>query len=98
MRANFIGGLVALAIIAVLAAYGSLFTVYQTKQALVVRFGEPVRIIKQPGLHVQYPLVETVAQVDNRILALEHPAQPLLPSHPQRLPPAPPAPSRPAPL
>jgi len=85
MRANFIGALVALAIIAVLAAYGSLFTVYQTKQALVVRFGEPVRIIKEPGLHVKYPLVETVVQVDNRILDLENAAQEVFASDQQRL-------------
>jgi len=85
MRANFIGTLVAVAVIAVLAAYGSLFTVYQTKQALVVRFGEPVRTITEPGLHVKWPLVETVVQVDNRILDLENAAQEVFASDQQRL-------------
>jgi regulator of protease activity HflC (stomatin/prohibitin superfamily) len=48
MRANSIGVIViALVVLAVFAAYGSLFTVYQTKQALVVRLGEPVRVIVQ---------------------------------------------------
>jgi modulator of FtsH protease HflC len=43
MRANSIGVIVIAAVVlALFAAYGSLFTVYQTKQALVVRLGEPV--------------------------------------------------------
>jgi regulator of protease activity HflC (stomatin/prohibitin superfamily) len=32
-----------------IVAYGTLFTVYQTRQALVVRLGEPVRVITEPG-------------------------------------------------
>jgi regulator of protease activity HflC (stomatin/prohibitin superfamily) len=55
--------------IAVFAAYGSLFTVHQTRQALVVRFGEPVQVITEPGLHVKWPFIDTVITVDNRILS-----------------------------
>jgi len=85
MKANAVGALVALAIIAVLAAYGSLFTVYQTKQALVVRLGEPVRVITEPGLHVKWPLIDTVITVDNRILDLENAAQEVFASDQRRL-------------
>ena len=42
MRLNFIGGVIAVLIVAALVvAYSSLFTVYQTQQALVVRLGSP---------------------------------------------------------
>jgi membrane protease subunit HflC len=85
MKANFVGAVVAVAVILALAAYGSLFTVYQTKQALVVRFGEPVRVITEPGLHVKIPLADTVITVDNRILDLENAAQEVFASDQRRL-------------
>src|SRR5262249_20163201 len=85
MKANVVGALVATAVIVLVGAWGSLFTVYQTKQALVVRLGEPVRVITEPGLHVKWPLVETVIPVDNRILDLENPAQEVFASDQKRL-------------
>jgi membrane protease subunit HflC len=74
MKAKSVGALVAAAVILVFAADG-LFTVYQTKQALVVRLGEPVRVITEPGLHVKIPFVDTVISIDNRILDLENAAE-----------------------
>ena len=42
MRLNVTGGVLAvLAVAALIVAYSSLFTVYQTQQALVVRLGQP---------------------------------------------------------
>src|SRR5258706_15827094 len=85
MKANLIGAVVAAAVILALAAYGSRFKVYQTKQALVVRLGEPVRVITEPGLHWKWPLVDTVIPVDNRILDLENAAQEVFASDQRRL-------------
>jgi membrane protease subunit HflC len=86
MRANSIGVIViAVVVLALFAAYGSLFTVYQTKQALVVRLGEPVRVITEPGRHVKAPLIDTVITVDNRILDLENAAQEVFASDQRRL-------------
>jgi membrane protease subunit HflC len=82
---NVVAGLLAVAALALLAAYGSLFTVYQTKQALVVRFGEPIRVITEPGLHVKVPIIDTVITVDNRILDLENAAQEVFASDQRRL-------------
>ncbi len=83
---NFVAGLLFLAAIALLGAYGALFTVYQTKQALVVRFGEPVRTITEPGLYVKArPFIDTVITVDNRILDLENAAQEVFASDQRRL-------------
>jgi membrane protease subunit HflC len=76
---------VAVAVILVVAAYGSLFTVNQTKQALVVRLGEPVRVITEPGLHVKIPFLDTVIPIDNRILDLENAAQEVFASDQRRL-------------
>jgi len=73
MRLNFAGGAsVVLAVIAAMLAYGSMFTVYQTQQALVVRLGQPVGApITEPGLHFKLPLIESVIYIDRRILGVE---------------------------
>src|SRR5207302_3617750 len=45
-------GIVALFLLFVvlIVAYSSVFTVAQTEQVLVVRLGEPVRVVTEPGL------------------------------------------------
>jgi membrane protease subunit HflC len=86
MKLGIIGGFVAVILIAALiAAYSALFTVYQTHQALVVRLGEPVRVVTDPGLHVKVPLIDNVISIDRRILDLENPAQEIIASDQKRL-------------
>ena len=85
MKFNFVGAIVVVAAVALVAAYGSLFTVYQTRQALVVRLGDPIRIITEPGLHVKVPIIDTVIPIDNRILDLENAAQEVFASDQRRL-------------
>ena len=76
MRLGFAGGvLAAIVVILLIVGYSSLFQVYQTRQALVVRLGNPQRVVTQPGLHVKMPLLDTVIYVDKRILDLENPSQ-----------------------
>ena len=67
------------------SATSSLFTVYQTQQALVVRLGEPVRVVTEPGLHFKVPLIDSVICIDKRILDLENPAQEVIASDQKRL-------------
>jgi membrane protease subunit HflC len=76
MRRGIFGGagLVILGII-VVALYLSIFIVDQRQQALVLRFGNPVRVITTPGLYYKVPLVDNVAYLDKRILDLD--SQPL---------------------
>jgi modulator of FtsH protease HflC len=86
MRLGVFGGLVAaLIIVALIVAYGTLFTVYQTRQALVVRLGQPIRVVTAPGLNYKIPLIDTVIPVDKRILDLENPAQEVIASDQKRL-------------
>jgi membrane protease subunit HflC len=86
MRLNFAGGVLAVLIVAALIiGYSSLFTVYQTQQALVVRLGKPVRVVSDPGLHVKAPFIDTVIPVDRRILDLEAPPQEVIASDQKRL-------------
>jgi membrane protease subunit HflC len=86
MRLNVVGGtMIALLLVAFVAAYSTLFTVYQTRQALVIRLGEPIREITQPGLNVKFPLIDTVIQIDKRILDIESSSQEVIASDYKRL-------------
>ncbi len=49
---------------------GSVFTIDQRQQALVLQFGEPIRLIKNPGLKFKLPLLQDVIVFDKRILDL----------------------------
>ena len=86
MKTNVFGGVLAILLLAAaFVGYLSLFTVYQTQQALVVRLGDPIRKITEPGLHAKLPLIDTVIYVDNRILDLENAAQEVIASDQKRL-------------
>lgn len=86
MKTGIAGGIAAVVILLVLVlGYASLFTVYQTQQALVVRLGDPRRIVTEPGLHFKVPLIDNVIYVDKRILDLENPAQEVIASDSKRL-------------
>jgi membrane protease subunit HflC len=72
-------------LVAIIVAYGSVFTVDQTEQALVVRLGEPVGVVTDPGLHFKAPFIDTVILIDRRILDLENPSQEVIASDQKRL-------------
>ena len=79
----------AIAVIAALVvalAWMSVFVVDPTEQALILRFGQPVRdLIGAPGLYFKWPFVDTVVYIDKRILALDSEPQEVLVSDNQRL-------------
>jgi membrane protease subunit HflC len=64
--------------------YSSMFTVAQTEQTIVLRFGEPVEVVTDPGLHFKAPW-NSVINVDKRILDLENPSQEVIASDQKRL-------------
>lgn len=47
---------------------GVFFTVDETKQILITRFGQVVRVEKNPGLHVKLPVIDIVNTFDDRVL------------------------------
>ena len=49
----------------------ALFVVNQIEQAIVTRLGDPVRVIKNPGLYLKIPLLETVVLFDKRLMSTE---------------------------
>lgn len=86
MKLGFVGGVILVLLIFVgVGLYSALFTVNQTHQALVLRFGQPVKVISDPGLNYKWPFIENVVYVDKRILDLENPAQEIIASDQKRL-------------
>lgn len=46
----------------------ALYTVDQTKQAVVTQFGRPIGVVKEAGLHVKKPFIQQVTFFEKRIL------------------------------
>jgi len=75
-----------LAVVALIVVSGALFTIDPTEQALVLRFGQPVRdLIDAPGLYAKWPFVDSVIYIDKRILDLDESRQEVLVADNQRL-------------
>ncbi|MCH2325855.1 MAG: protease modulator HflC [Rhodospirillales bacterium] len=62
-------------VVAGVTAYGALFTVHQTQQALILQLGNPIRTVPEPGLHFKLPFIQNIEFYDRRILDLDPPAQ-----------------------
>ena len=54
--------------------FSSIYTVHQTKQVLVLQFGEVRSLVTEPGLHFKLPW-EEVRAFDKRVLDYNNPAQ-----------------------
>ena len=71
------GAIIILVVLAALFVVGStaLFTVSETEQVLVRRFGEPKRVITEPGLNIKVPFVDTATYFDKRLLNFDGDSQ-----------------------
>ncbi|HJO76212.1 MAG TPA: protease modulator HflC [Pelagibacteraceae bacterium] len=65
--------------------YLSLFTVKEINQAIVLQFGDPKRVIAQPGLKVKIPFIQNVVFLDRRILSLDPYPEEVIASDQKRL-------------
>jgi membrane protease subunit HflC len=80
--------LVILGILLILAFIGvsqTLFIVDETKQAIILQFGEPITIVQEPGLVMKLPLVQNVIYFEKRILSSDAPPQEYLTTDKKRL-------------
>ena len=68
MNRNFLIAIGVVLAVLVLGAGSALFTVQEGRQALVLRFGEPVRVVADPGLKFKVPIWENVVYFDKRVL------------------------------
>ncbi len=88
MKEYGVFGIIAALFVILFISISATFTVEQTEQALVLRFGEPVEgrgLVTDPGLHFKIPLIENVVTRSNQILNLESPNQEVLASDNTRI-------------
>ena len=68
-----------------LTVYLSLFTVKEINQAIVLQFGDPKRVLAEPGLKVKIPFIQNVVFIDRRILSLDPAPEEVIASDQKRL-------------
>ena len=57
--------------IAFLTFTGAFFIVNETKQALVLQFGDPRKVVTKPGLQFKIPFIQDAVFLDSRLLNLD---------------------------
>ena len=76
-------------VVLILAAFfvlsSSYFYVAQRVQALVLQFGEPVKVIKTPGLQFKIPLIQNVEYFDKRLILFDNPVEEIISADRKRL-------------
>jgi membrane protease subunit HflC len=75
MSRNVLGAVAAAVVALLFVALGSFFTVNQAQQALVLQFGDPRRVIQEPGLKVKMPFIQDVVYFEKRVLDIDPPKQ-----------------------
>ena len=66
-------------------ALNSVYIVYQPEQAIVLQFGEPMRVVQDAGLKFKIPFIQKVVFYDKRLLNLDPPAQEVVLNDKKRL-------------
>tara|TARA_Y100000590_G_scaffold97029_1_gene110262 strand:- start:1288 stop:2160 length:873 start_codon:yes stop_codon:yes gene_type:complete len=77
--------LLPIVVVAGFAVYLSLFVVKEINQAIVLQFGDPKKVIVEPGLQVKIPFIQNVVFLDRRILNLDAPPEEVIASDQKRL-------------
>jgi len=85
MKKNFKYYLIAFGLILLFAGANSLYIVHQAQQAIVLQFGEPIRVVKDAGLKFKIPFIQNVVFYDMRLLNLDPPAQEVVLNDKKRL-------------
>ena len=70
---------------AVLVTISAAFIVDQREQVLVLQFGEPIRVIQEPGLNFKAPFIQQVVRFDRRLLDYDNAPEEVIASDQKRL-------------
>ena len=77
--------LLSVVLVVVFVLANTFYIVNQAEQAIVLQFGEPVRLVKEPGLKIKTPFIQNVIFYDTRLLDLDPPAQEVVLNDKKRL-------------
>ncbi len=79
------GILLGFIVVITIITYNSLFFVEQRVQTLILQFGEPIRVIQDPGLNFKIPLAQNIVKFDKRILLFDNSAEEIIAADKKRL-------------
>ena len=76
---------IALVVAGVFMALSAAFIVDQREQVLVLQFGDPRRVVAEPGLYFKVPFIQRVVRFDKRLLDFDNPPEEVIASDQKRL-------------
>ena len=76
---------VALIVAGVFVTLSAAFIVDQREQVLVLQFGDPRRVVAEPGLYFKVPFIQRVVRFDKRLLDFDNPPEEVIASDQKRL-------------
>ena len=82
---NNLAKIIIAAVAVVFVLLNSIYIVYQPEQAIVLQFGEPMRVVQDAGLKFKVPFIQNVVFYDKRLLNLDPPAQEVVLNDKKRL-------------
>lgn len=85
MNRAWLIGVAMAAIGVIIVAASTFFTVHQNEQVLVLQFGDPKRVIREPGLNFKIPFVQDVVSYDKRVLEFDNQSEEVIANDRKRL-------------
>ena len=76
---------IALVVAGVFVTLSAAFIVDQREQVLVLQFGDPRRVVAEPGLYFKVPFIQRVVRFDKRLLDFDNPPEEVIASDQKRL-------------
>ncbi len=76
---------IALVVAGVFVTLSAAFIVDQREQVLVLQFGDPRRVVAEPGLYFKTPFIQRVVRFDKRLLDFDNPPEEVIASDQKRL-------------
>ena len=70
---------------AIVVTFSAAFIVDQREQVLVLQFGEPKRVIQEPGLNFKAPFIQQTVRFDKRLLDFDNAPEEVIASDQKRL-------------
>ena len=77
--------IIALLVAGVFMTLSAAFIVDQREQVLVLQFGDPRRVVNEPGLYFKVPFIQRIVRFDKRLLDFDNPPEEVIASDQKRL-------------
>ena len=61
-------GLIIFVLVAVLLLRASAFVVTEAEQVIITQFGDPKRVVQEPGLYFKMPFIQELYSLEKRVL------------------------------